>query len=183
MAAGDGAGVLWRPPADVGETTEIGRYVAWLARERGLSFATYEELQRWSVDDLAGFWASIWDFFEVKAHAPYSAVLSSDEMPGATWFPGARLNLAEHLVGADDDADTVAIISHSQTRAPSELTFGEFREQVARARAGSSGWASARATAWSPTCRASPRRSSRSRRPPVWGRCGPVAPPSSARAA
>ena len=136
MAAGNEAGVLWRPPADVGETTEIGRYVAWLARERDLSFATYEELQQWSVADLAGFWASIWDFFEVKAHAPYSAVLSSDEMPGATWFPGARLNLAEHLVGADDDADTVAIISHSQTRPPSELTFGEFREQVARARAG-----------------------------------------------
>jgi acetoacetyl-CoA synthetase len=136
MAARNEAGVLWRPPADVGETTEIGRYVAWLARERGLAFATYEELQQWSVDDLAGFWSSVWAFFEVKARAPYSAVLASAEMPGATWFPGARLNFAEHLIGADDDADTVAIISHSQTRESVELTFGEFREQVACARAG-----------------------------------------------
>ena len=73
--------------------------------ERGLEFADYDELQRWSVTDLEAFWASIWDFFEVKAHAPYTAVLDSTAMPGASWFPGARLNFAEHLVGEDEDTD------------------------------------------------------------------------------
>ena len=72
----------------------------------------------------------------MRAHAPYSTVLGSDEMPGATWFPGARLNFAENLVGSDDDAERVAIVSRSQTRDPIELTFAELREQVARARAG-----------------------------------------------
>jgi acetoacetyl-CoA synthetase len=72
----------------------------------------------------------------VKAHAPYSTVLASDAMPGATWFPGARLNFAEHLIGSDDDLEQVAIVAQSQTREPVQLTFGEFREQVARARAG-----------------------------------------------
>jgi len=57
-------------------------------------------------------------------------------MPGAEWFPGARLNYAEHMVGRDEDTDAVAVVAHSQSRAPSELTFGELREQVARARAG-----------------------------------------------
>ena len=128
--------VLWTPPPDVRETTEVGRYLAWLERERGLAFSDYHELQRWSVDDLAGFWSSIWEFFAVKAHAPYSAVLTSDAMPGAVWFPGARLNFAEHLLGADDDLDAVAIVSRSQTRDPLDLTFAELREQVARARAG-----------------------------------------------
>ena len=118
------------------ETTEIGRYLAWLERERGLAFPGYDELWRWSVDDLAGFWSSIWEFFEVKSHAPYSTVLASDAMPGATWFPGARLNYAEHLMGHDEDAGQVAMISHSQTRDPSELSFADFREQVGRARAG-----------------------------------------------
>jgi acetoacetyl-CoA synthetase len=132
----DDPDVLWTPPPDVRETTEIGRYLAWLERERGLAFPGYDELWRWSVDDLAGFWSSIWEFFEVKAHAPYSAVLASDAMPGATWFPGARLNFAEHLIGGDDDAEQVAIVSHSQTRDPAELSFADFREQVARARAG-----------------------------------------------
>src|SRR5450432_1127069 len=136
LARGDGPGVLWTPPADVWETTEIGRYVTWLERERGLAFATYDELQRWSVDDLAGFWSSIWDFSGVKAHAPYTSVIASEGMPGATWFPGARLNFAEHLIGSDDDLEQVAIIAHSQTRDPVELSFAQFREQVARARAG-----------------------------------------------
>jgi acetoacetyl-CoA synthetase len=130
------AGVLWAPPPDVRETTEVGRYLTWLERERGLVFADYDALQRWSVDDLEAFWSSIWEFFEVKAHAPYTSVLASDAMPGATWFPGARLNFAEHLIGHDDDADSVAIVARSQTREPVELTFAEFREQVARARAG-----------------------------------------------
>jgi acetoacetyl-CoA synthetase len=128
--------VLWTPPSDVRSTTEVGRYLAWLERERGLAFADYEALRRWSVDDLAGFWSSIWDFFEVRAHAPYEAVVSAGGMTGAGWFPGARLNFAEHLVGRDEDSDRPAIVSRSQTRDPVDLTFGEFREQVARARAG-----------------------------------------------
>jgi acetoacetyl-CoA synthetase len=134
--ASEGNGVLWTPPPDVRETTEIGRYVTWLERERNLSFDGYDALQRWSVDDLPAFWASIWDFFEVKAHAPYTTVLASDAMPGAEWFPGARLNFAEHLIGRDEDAGKVAIVAHSQTRDSEELTFGDLREQIARARAG-----------------------------------------------
>ena len=132
----DNASVLWTPPPDVRETTEIGRYLAWLESERGLGFADFDALQRWSVDDLAGFWSSIWEFFGVRSHAPYTTVLASDAMPGATWFPGARLNFAEHLLGGDDDAGRVAVVSYSQTRDPFELTFGDLRAQVARARAG-----------------------------------------------
>jgi acetoacetyl-CoA synthetase len=132
----NGTGILWTPPPDVRETTEVGRYLAWLERERGLAFEGYHDLQRWSVDALPEFWSSIWEFFEVRAHAPYNAVLASDGMPGAQWFPGALLNFAEHLVGNDDDAARVAIVAHSQTRATVELTFAEFREQVSRARAG-----------------------------------------------
>ncbi|HVC88203.1 MAG TPA: acetoacetate--CoA ligase [Gaiellaceae bacterium] len=130
------AHILWTPPPNVRETTEVGRYLAWLESERGLSFADYGELQRWSVDDLEGFWSSIWEFFDVKAHAPYDRVLASEAMPGATWFPGARLNFAEHLLGSDDNLTEVAVISYSQTRERGELTFAELREQVARARAG-----------------------------------------------
>ena len=128
--------ILWSPPADIRETTEIGRYLAWLERERELPFANYEELQRWSVDDLPGFWSSIWEFFDVKAETPYETVLASEQMPGAQWFPGARLNLAEHLLGLDADTDSPAVVSRSQTRGAVDLTFGELREQVARARAG-----------------------------------------------
>jgi acetoacetyl-CoA synthetase len=132
----DAPRVLWAPPPDVREFTEVGRFLSWLEAERGLVFGDYDALQRWSVDDLAGFWSSVWDFFAVKAHAPYTATLASDEMPGATWFPGALLNFAEHLVGEPEDAETLAVVSRSQTRDPVDLTFAELRDQVARARAG-----------------------------------------------
>ena len=55
-------------------------------RERG--FETYGDLQRWSVEDLDGFWGSIWDRFSVGERS--DVVLASREMPGATWFPGTR---------------------------------------------------------------------------------------------
>jgi acetoacetyl-CoA synthetase len=67
---------------------------------------------------------------------PVQTVLASDAMPGATWFPDARLNFAEHLVGGDDSLDQIAIVAHSQTREPAELSFAGLRDQVARARAG-----------------------------------------------
>jgi acetoacetyl-CoA synthetase len=128
--------VLWTPPADVRETTQLGRYLDFLTQTRGKEFGGYDELQSWSVSDLEGFWGSIWDFFEIRAHAPYERVLASREMPGAEWFPGALLNYAEHMVGRDEDLGETAVIGRSQTRDPVELTFGELREQVARARAG-----------------------------------------------
>jgi acetoacetyl-CoA synthetase len=128
--------VLWTPPAGARGQFEIGRYLDWLESERGLAFADYHELHRWSVSDLEGFWGSLWDFFEIRAKTPYTRVLGSDRMPGAQWFPGARLNYAEHMVGRDEDLDSVAVVARSQSRGPVELTFGDLRDQVARARAG-----------------------------------------------
>ena len=100
---------------------------------------TIEELHHWSVTDLAGFWSAIWEYFEVHSDTPYESVLGGREMPGAQWFPGATLNYAEHAVAPRPDAPAdgeVAIIAHSQTRDPIELTWGELRDQVARARNG-----------------------------------------------
>ena len=128
--------VLWTPPADARETTELGRYLEWLRETRGIEHSGYDELWRWSVDDLEGFWGSLWDFFEIRAHTPYERVLGSRQMPGAEWFTGSRLNYAEHMVGNDEDTDAVAVLARSQTRDDFDLTFGELREQVATARAG-----------------------------------------------
>jgi acetoacetyl-CoA synthetase len=136
MAVREQGEVMWTPPADVLETTEIGRFVRWLSAKRGLEFADYDELHRWSVSDLEGFWSGLWDFYGIRARTPYSQVLDSREMPGARWFTGAELNYAEHMVGLDEDLDRVAVVAHSQTRDPFSLTFGDLRGHVARARAG-----------------------------------------------
>jgi acetoacetyl-CoA synthetase len=128
--------VMWSPPADVRETTQMGRFLDHVRDTRGRDLAGYDELFAWSVSDLEGFWGALWDFFGVRAHTPYERVLGSREMPGAEWFPGARLNYAEHMLGTDEDARRVAVLARSQTRGPFELTFGDLREQVAAARAG-----------------------------------------------
>ncbi len=122
--------------ADVRETTEIGRFLGWLERERGLAFDGYDALHRWSVEDLEGFWSAVAEFFGVRFAEPPERVLGRRDMPGAEWFPGAMLNYAQHAVGTAEDGDQVAVLAYSQTRDRQELTWGQLREQVARARAG-----------------------------------------------
>src|SRR3954465_4275456 len=119
--------LLWEPSEERRQRAVMTRFM----RERG--FDTYEELWQWSVDDLEGFWGAIWEFFGVGA--AYDSVLGDRTMPGAEWFPGARLNYAAHIF-ADKDDDALAIIARSELRDLQEITWGELREQVERAGAG-----------------------------------------------
>jgi acetoacetyl-CoA synthetase len=129
--------VLWTPPGDIRDRSRIGAYLRWLSRERGLEFDDYAGLWQWSVDDLPAFWRTIWDYFGVVAATEPTAVLPDDRMPGARWFPGARLNYAENVLRMPGIADDEpAVVAHSQTRPPVTLTAAELREQVRRVRAG-----------------------------------------------
>jgi acetoacetyl-CoA synthetase len=128
--------ILWAPRPDWRDTTEIGRFLNWLRDERGVQLSDYDELWRWSVTDLEGFWGGLWEFYGIRTSTPYERVLGQRTMPGAQWFTGARLNYAEHLVGTEEDRDRVAVVARSQTRPPLELTFGELRELAGRVRAG-----------------------------------------------
>ena len=122
--------LLWEPPDDVVSAANITAYMRWLRETRRLSFESYQELWRWSVTDLDAFWGSIWDFFEVIGHSPHTAVLADDAMPGARWFPGARLNYAEHALRRR--GDRVAVISKSELRPTAHLTYADLYRQVAR---------------------------------------------------
>ena len=121
--------VLWAPPADVMETSRIGRWMA------GQGFEGYQDAWAWSVRDLEGFWSSVWGHFGVTAHSAPSAVLAERAMPGAVWFPGATLNYAEHLVGRAPPSGE-AVVSLSQTRPRVALSGRDLADAVARARAG-----------------------------------------------
>jgi acetoacetyl-CoA synthetase len=126
MAVGEGK-VLWEPPAELLTDSKLARYM----QARG--FSDYAELWRWSVDDLEGFWGSIWDLYEVGPSP--ERVLASAAMPGAEWFPGTTLNYAEHLFrGARPDA--TAIVHASESRPLAELSWAELADQVARCAAG-----------------------------------------------
>ncbi len=122
--------LLWEPSAELVERSRLTEFMRWLEAERGLGFGDYDALWRWSVDDLDGFWAALWDFFEVQADGDRSTVLAAREMPGARWFPDTRLNYAEHVFAGKDDAET-AILHASELRELDELSWGELRAQVA----------------------------------------------------
>ena len=126
---------LWDPPAELVERSRLREYMGWLSAERGLDFGTYDELWRWSVSDLEGFWSSIWEFFDVQADGEIERALGSREMPGAQWFTGTSLNYAEHVFAGVDDAET-AIFHASELRELGELSWGELRAQVAAVAAG-----------------------------------------------
>jgi acetoacetyl-CoA synthetase len=126
---------IWEPSAADVERASLTRFAAWLAAERGVDTDGYHELHRWSVDHLGEFWMAIWDYFEVISDAPPERALGRREMPGAEWFPGTRLNYAEHVFRGHADEE-VAIFHASELRELAELSWGDLRREVARVAAG-----------------------------------------------
>jgi hypothetical protein len=103
--------VLWRPPGERVAASRLSAFAAHVRERYGVPTASYEQLWQWSVDSLEDFWAAVWEHFEVLASTPYDRVLTSHEMPGACWFPGARLNLAENLLRADRPGPALIAVS------------------------------------------------------------------------
>src|SRR5579884_827775 len=128
--------VLWTPSEERVQRAAITRYQRWLQETRGLRFTDYQALWRWSVDELEAFWSSIVEFCEVRFAEPPERVLGSREMPGARWFPGARLNYAEHVF-RDRAPEEVAIRHASELRpVAQEWTWRHLGEQTAAVAAG-----------------------------------------------
>ena len=132
-AAAEGS-LLWEPSQERKRASRIASYMRWLSEKKGKTFDDYRALWQWSVDDLEGFWASIWEYFEIVSDRPYARVLTERAMPGARWFEGAELNYAEHALRERGDRPAVIFRAEDGTR--SELSHRELCERVGRAAAG-----------------------------------------------
>lgn len=129
--------VLWAPGPDARKESKLGPFMDWLEREHDLTFADFEALRVWSVDNLEAFWRSVWRYFDVGPLPADTKVLQGTQMPDVTWFAGATLNYAQYLIEKSASrSDEVAVIAHSQTRETIELTYGELAKRVAAARVG-----------------------------------------------
>jgi acetoacetyl-CoA synthetase len=122
--------MLWQPDAERIENAHLTHYLRWLGGQ-GLRFDTYAALWQWSIDDQDAFWGSLWHYFEVIASSGYERVLGTRTMPGAHWFPGARLNYAENALrherqGAD------ALLFLSERRDLAALSWEELAGTVRR---------------------------------------------------
>ena len=125
------ATLLWEPSAERVERANITRFAEFAGARAGRDFASYADLYRWSVDQIPDFWASAWEFLGMRASAPCTTVVDDlSRFPGASWFPGARLNMAENLLRCRDDE--AALIFVGETGPPQTLSHAELFRAVAR---------------------------------------------------
>jgi acetoacetyl-CoA synthetase len=122
--------VLWEPTAAQKTAANLSRFQAWLRAEKKLTFDGYHDLWAWSVDRIEDFWEAIWDYFTIDAAAPYRQVLSQRAMPGGRWFPGARLNYAEHVF-RQSTPHRPALKFRSEVHPLREVSWQELYDQVA----------------------------------------------------
>ena len=125
-----GSTPLWQPTAERIEQSKLTAYMRTAARQWSCGLNTYAELQRWSVEHPEQFWLSLWEFAGVIGERGNAVIVDGDRMPGARWFPEARLNFAENLLRSRDDKD--ALVFWGEDRFKSRLTHGQLYRQVAQ---------------------------------------------------
>ena len=121
--------VLWEPAAADVAAANLTAYREWLNAERGGDFDGFRSLWRWSVGELEDFWASVWDYWEVEGSERPEAVLAERKMPGAEWFPGARLNYAANVLRRASSRHP-ALISLREDAAPVEIGWSQLTAEV-----------------------------------------------------
>ena len=117
--------LLWEPDHAFARSTNISAFMKWLDR-RGFAFSDYNELWKWSVEDLEGFWGSVWKYFEV-ADADYP-VLAERAMPGARWFEGSELNFAKYVF--DRQREGTAMIVKTERRSEKAVSWQELEKRT-----------------------------------------------------
>jgi acetoacetyl-CoA synthetase len=120
--------LLWTPSAARVAQANLTAFAAWLA-ERGHRFDGYAALWRWSVGDLDGFWQAIWDYAGIECSEPPRRVLARRDMPGAEWFPGARLNYAQHVL-RQERPGSAALLWVSESAPLASMDWSELAGQV-----------------------------------------------------
>jgi acetoacetyl-CoA synthetase len=122
---------LWTPSPERVAQANVTRFAAMVAERHGVAVDDYAALHAWSVAHPALFWDAFWDFAGIVAQTKGERVLlDGDRMPGARWFPDARLSYAENLLQRRDDA--VAIVFHGEDKVRRRLTFAELYDAVSR---------------------------------------------------
>jgi acetoacetyl-CoA synthetase len=121
--------LLWQPSARWVERANLTAFTRRLEAEHKRHFRDYADLWQWSVDHLEEFWEAIWNYAGIESTAPYECVLRSRTMPGADWFPGARLNYARHIL-RQERADATALIACGELRPLRRVPWTELARDV-----------------------------------------------------
>jgi acetoacetyl-CoA synthetase len=122
---------IWRPSTERIARANLTAFIAHARDHWQADVADYADLYRWSIEVPEQFWQSVWTFCDVIAETPGGHVrIGGDRMPGARWFPDARLNFAQNLLRRRDDG--IALIFRGEDRVASRITFAELHSEVSR---------------------------------------------------
>lgn len=121
---------LWVPSEENIKKTNISRFINLVNKRHGLKIRSYDDLYRWSVENIKDFWEAMWKFADVMASRYDTVVDDMTMFPGARWFAGARLNFAENLLKFRDDH--IALIFRGETGKSATATYSELYYSVAR---------------------------------------------------
>ena len=123
--------ILWKPSAERINNSNLKLFVEIVNQIYDTDIVDYDEMYKWSIDNIPEFWEQMWDFAEIISSEPYEEVIDDvEKMPGAKWFEGAQLNFAENLLRYRDDQ--LALIFRGEDQVNRRLTFAELYDEVAR---------------------------------------------------
>jgi len=122
---------LWRPSEERIKQTNMYRFMQVVNDKYHQNFKDYDVLHEWSTNNLAEFWATLWEFAGIKASQGYNQVIDDPtKMPGANWFEGATLNFAENLLRHRDEK--TALIFRGEDKVRRTLTYKELYDETSR---------------------------------------------------
>lgn len=120
---------LWSPDEHDLEWAKVTAFARAAEHRAGRELATYDELWRWSTEDLEGFWETVWEHFGLDAQfGDAGRVLPSSTMPGARWFPDTQVNFAEFALRHSGESEAIVDVSEDGHRRT--LTFDQLRAEV-----------------------------------------------------
>jgi len=123
--------LLWTPSEERIKNSNMYRFMNVVNETYGKKFEDYNSLYQWSIENIPDFWATMWDFAEIKASKSYDEVVDDlTKMPGAKWFSGARLNFAENLLRFQDDQ--TALIFKGEDQVTERITYNQLYSEVAK---------------------------------------------------
>ena len=123
---------IWQPTEETIEQAQMTQFMRHCARRFRVELDSYADFHRWSVDHPAEFWSEVWDWCSVlcaKKGAP--VLVDGERMPGAKWFPEARLNFAQNLLRRGDRGD--ALVFWDETGFRRRLSYSDLTSDVSRA--------------------------------------------------
>ena len=123
---------IWAPTEQAIEQAQVTQFARHIIRKHRLDFNTYPEFYQWTVDNLEEFWSEVWDWCGVVASKKGSTVLvDGKQMPGAKWFPDARLNFAENMLKRGDQGD--AFVFWDERGFQRRISYSSLTSEVSRA--------------------------------------------------